>query len=166
VKAPPRCPEMNPEEQSLGGDRAPQELNTPTAAADRHPDQGPEGEVGRAGAVTATWRQAKPVNDTRARAADEAVRLGGGNKPLKGESRTWLWGETNPRGRGESKPSRVCETPGAERRVGLGCPLASGSPRLISRLGTEPQGRRSSHPCAGQVRSGQYSEEEAKLTRG
>jgi hypothetical protein len=28
-------------------------------------------------------------NDTRARTIDEMVRLGGGNKPLKGESRTW-----------------------------------------------------------------------------
>jgi hypothetical protein len=35
-------------------------------------------------------------NDRRARAVDEADRLGGGNKPLKGESRTWLWDETSP----------------------------------------------------------------------
>jgi hypothetical protein len=28
-------------------------------------------------------------NDKRARTVDEAGQLGGGNKPLKGESRTW-----------------------------------------------------------------------------
>jgi hypothetical protein len=28
-------------------------------------------------------------------------------KPLKGSSRTWLWGEINPQGRGRSKPSRT-----------------------------------------------------------
>jgi hypothetical protein len=46
-------------------------------------------------------------NDRRARAADEAGRLGGGMKPLKGESRTWLRGETNPQGMTRRKPSRA-----------------------------------------------------------
>jgi hypothetical protein len=43
----------------------------------------------------------------RVRAAEEAVRLGGERKPLKGESRTWLRGETNSQGRERSKPSRA-----------------------------------------------------------
>ena len=162
----PSCAEMNPKEQSLRGDRAPQELNTSAVAADRHPDQRPGGEVTGSGAVAATRRQEMVVNDRRARAVDEADRLGDGNKPLRGESRTWLWDETSPRGRGGSKPSRACETPRAERRAGLGSPFGSGSPRLISRLGTRPHGRRLPHPCGGQVRSGSYSEEEAKLRRG
>jgi len=34
-------------------------------------------------------RQAKVGNDKRARSVDETNRLGGGEKPLKGESRTW-----------------------------------------------------------------------------
>jgi len=118
VKALPRCPEMNPKEQSLGGDRASQELNTFAMAADRYPDQRPEGEVTGSGVGAATRRQEMVVNDRRARAVDEAVRLGGGNKPLKGKSRTWLWDETSPQGRGERKPSRACETPRAERRRG------------------------------------------------
>ena len=81
---------MNPKEQSLRGDRASQELNTPVIAADRHPDQRPEGEVTGSGAAEATRRQDTVVNDRRARSVDETTRLGGGNKPLKGESRTWL----------------------------------------------------------------------------
>jgi hypothetical protein len=75
---------MNPKEQSLRGDRTPQELNTRAVVADRHPDQRPEGEVTGSGTGTATWRQEMVVNDRRARAVDEAVRPGGGNKPLKG----------------------------------------------------------------------------------
>jgi hypothetical protein len=47
------------------------------------------------------------TNDKRARVADEAVRLGSGRKPLEGESRTWLRGETNPQGSKRSKPSRA-----------------------------------------------------------
>jgi len=46
-------------------------------------------------------------NGKRARIADEAVRLGSGRKPLKGESRTWLRGEINPQGVQRSKPSRA-----------------------------------------------------------
>jgi len=157
---------VNPKERNLGGDRASSELNPPAVAADRRPDQGPEGEAAGAGAAEETRRQATMVNDRRARLVDETSRPGGGNKPLKGESRTWQWDETSPRGCGESKPSRVCETPGAERRARLGSSLASGSPQLMSRLGTEPQGRRSSHPCVGQVRSGSHSGEEAKLRGG
>jgi len=34
-------------------------------------------------------RQEMVANDRRARTVDEAARPGGGNKPLKGESRTW-----------------------------------------------------------------------------
>jgi len=60
------------------------------------------------------------VNDTRARTVDEAARLGGGNKPLEGESRTWLGDETSPRGSGGRKPSRACETPRADRRARVG----------------------------------------------
>jgi hypothetical protein len=51
--------------------------------------------------------RSQPPNDRRARATDEVVRLGSRNKPLKGESRTWLRGETNPRGARRSKPSRA-----------------------------------------------------------
>ena len=46
-------------------------------------------------------------NDKRERATDEVVWLGSRIKPLKGESRTWLRGETNPQGRERSKPSRA-----------------------------------------------------------
>jgi hypothetical protein len=49
----------------------------------------------------------QPRNDTRAEAIDEMVRLGSRRKPLKGESRTWLRGETNPQGKERSKPSRA-----------------------------------------------------------
>jgi hypothetical protein len=80
---------MNPKERNLRGDRAPQELNAPTVAADRPLDQSPEGEVTGTGVVAATRRQARVVNDRRARAVDETVRPAGGNKPLRGESRTW-----------------------------------------------------------------------------
>jgi hypothetical protein len=46
-------------------------------------------------------------NGKRVWVADEAVRLGSGSKPLKGESRTWLRGEINPQGVKRSKPSRA-----------------------------------------------------------
>ena len=84
MKVSPRRAEMDPKEQSLRGDRAPQELNTPAVAADRYPDQRPGGEVTGSGADAATRRQEKVVNDRRARTVDEAARLGGGNKPLRG----------------------------------------------------------------------------------
>jgi hypothetical protein len=84
VKVSPRRVEMNPKEQSLRGDRAPQELNTPAVAADRYLDQSPGGEVTGSGVVVATRRQEMVVNDRRARDVDETVRLGGGNKPLRG----------------------------------------------------------------------------------
>jgi hypothetical protein len=120
VKAFPRRAKRSPQERSLRGDRTSAELNTPSEVADRPPEQGPEGEVTGAGAVAATRRQAKGINDRRARTVDETARLGGGNKPLRGESRTWLWDETSPRGSGGRKPSRACETPGADRRAGVG----------------------------------------------
>jgi len=53
-------------------------------AADRRPDQSPEGEVTGSGAAEATRRQERVVNDRRARHDDESGRPGGGNKPLKG----------------------------------------------------------------------------------
>jgi len=46
-------------------------------------------------------------NDRRARTIDEMGLLGSRSKPLKGESRTWLRGETNPQGMERSKPSRA-----------------------------------------------------------
>jgi len=58
-------------------------------AANRNLDQDPEGEATGAGVVEETRRQAKVGNDRRVRGADEAFRLGGGWKPLRGESRTW-----------------------------------------------------------------------------
>jgi hypothetical protein len=60
------------------------------------------------------------MNDKRARAVDETVRLGDGNKPLEGESRTWQWDETSPRGCSGRKPSRACETPRTDRRARVG----------------------------------------------
>jgi hypothetical protein len=165
MKVSPRC-SKTPKERNLGGDRVSSGLNPLASIADRRPDQSPGGEASCAGADDASRRQATRVNDRRAQHGDEPRWLGGGNKPLKGESRTWQWDETSPRGCGERKPSRVCETPRAERRARLGSSLASGSPQLMSRLGRKPQGRRSSHPCVGQVRSGSHSEEEAKLRGG
>jgi hypothetical protein len=47
------------------------------------------------------------MNDKRVRVADEAMRLGSEREPLEGESRTWLWGETNLQGAMRSKPSRA-----------------------------------------------------------
>jgi len=64
-------------------------LNTRSVAANRSLDQDPEGEAAGAGVVEATRRQARAGNDTRVRGADEAFRLSGGTKPLRGESRTW-----------------------------------------------------------------------------
>jgi hypothetical protein len=52
---------------------------------------------------------ARGHGERRARAA---VRQG---KPLESESRTWQRGETNPRGRARSKPSRTCKTSRTER---------------------------------------------------
>jgi len=75
---------VNPKEQSLGGDRASSGLNHPTVAADRRPDQSPEGEATGVGATEETRRQTTMVNDRRARVVDETIRPGGGNKPLKG----------------------------------------------------------------------------------
>jgi hypothetical protein len=61
--------------------------------------------------MTAPWRQldgrSRLHNDRRARAIDERVRLGSRWKSLKGESRTWLRGETNPQGKERSKPPRA-----------------------------------------------------------
>ena len=54
MKAPPRCSEKNPKEQNLRGDRASQELNASVTAADRHPDQSPEGDVIDSGVSSAT----------------------------------------------------------------------------------------------------------------
>jgi len=83
------------------------ELNTPAASSDRYPEEHPEG-------VAPGLEQARQLgcrggarNDRRVRIADEANRLGGGGKPLKGESRTWLRGETDPRSSRRSKPSRA-----------------------------------------------------------
>ena len=115
MKASPRCLVKNPKERNLRGDRALAELNPPSMAADRRLDQGPEGEATETGACAVTQRQVAVVNDRRARAVDETARLGGGKKPLKGESRTWQRDETSPQGRGERKPSRARETPRAEQ---------------------------------------------------
>jgi hypothetical protein len=45
----------------------------------------------------------QPPTDRRARGADEALWPGSGRKPLEGESRTWLRGETNPQSREEEQ---------------------------------------------------------------
>jgi hypothetical protein len=64
-------------------------LNTLSVASNRCPDQDPEDGAGAAGAGEETRRQEAAANGKRVRDADEAVRLGSGEKPLKGESRTW-----------------------------------------------------------------------------
>jgi hypothetical protein len=108
----------------------------------------------------------RPQNDRRALATDEVVGLGSRCNSLKGESRTWLRGETNPRGSERSKPSRACETLRADRRArpgklarkwtpGAGVAMGKGTPRKAPRT----------HAC-GQVRSGKNSEEEIELRRG
>jgi hypothetical protein len=56
-------------------------LTAPSVATNRRLDQSPEGEVGGAGVVEATRRQATLSNDRRARNADEAFWLGGGTNP-------------------------------------------------------------------------------------
>ena len=49
----------------------------------------------------------RPVTDKRERGADEVLWLGSGNKPLEGESRTWLRGEINSQGRKRRKSPRA-----------------------------------------------------------
>jgi hypothetical protein len=83
------------------------ELNTLSVSSDRCSDQDPEVGAEGAGIVGATRRQARAGNDKRVRGADEVLRLGGGIEPLRGESRTWLWGEIDPQGSERSKPSRA-----------------------------------------------------------
>jgi hypothetical protein len=51
MKVSPRCPERNPKERSLRGDRVLPRLTTSSTAADRRPEQGPEGEATQSGAV-------------------------------------------------------------------------------------------------------------------
>jgi hypothetical protein len=106
VKAAPRCSERDPEEGILRGDRASSRLTASPAAADRRPEKALKA---RSSALTSRGnsRQEPTGNDRRARNVDEALRLGGGNKPLRGESRTWLWDETSPRGAKGRKPSRA-----------------------------------------------------------
>jgi hypothetical protein len=58
-------------------------------------------------ALTGNRWQRSGTNDERARAIDEVVWLGVGDKPLEGEPWTWLWGEINPQGQWRSKPSRA-----------------------------------------------------------
>jgi len=82
-------------------------LNTLPVTSDRCSDQDLEVGAAGAGAVGATRWQAKVGNGTKGRGADEAFWLGGGTKPLEGESRTWLRDEINPQGSKRSKPSRA-----------------------------------------------------------
>jgi len=71
------------------------------------PDRSPEGGAGEDGVGEELDGRTRPRNDKRASATDEVARLGSRSKPLKGESRTWLRGETNPQGRERRKPSRA-----------------------------------------------------------
>jgi hypothetical protein len=89
------------------GNEEPAGLITLSVASNRCSDQDPGGDAAGAGAVEATRREAKVANDKRVRVVDEAAGLGSGRKPLNGESRTWLRGETNPQGSRRSKPSRA-----------------------------------------------------------
>jgi len=89
AKASTRCPEENPEEQKPKRGSGVVEANCrgvkpriatwSKALKARSPELESRGNS----------RQETVGNDTRARIVDEASRLGGGNKPLKGESRTW-----------------------------------------------------------------------------
>jgi len=82
VKAIPRWPEKSPKElKAQEGIEWLAGLNPLLAATDRCPDQRPEGEVSGSGTGGATRQQEKLVNDTRARYADEADRLGSGKTP-------------------------------------------------------------------------------------
>ena len=60
--------------------------------------------------------QADGANGAEGTATDEVVRLGRGRKPLGRETWTWQQDETSLQGSARSKPSRACETLGAERR--------------------------------------------------
>jgi hypothetical protein len=90
VKASPRQPKESPQElKTREGIEWSEGLNRRSAATNRCPDQRPEGRAGGIGSGGVTHRERKPANDKRVRLADEARRLGSGNKPLRCESRTW-----------------------------------------------------------------------------
>jgi hypothetical protein len=71
-----------------------------------------------------------------------------------------LWDETSPRGRGESKPSRACETPRAERRVGRE-PARKWISTADIAMGNETPRKALIASVRWAGRGGQYSEEEA-----
>ena len=82
VKASPRQPEKSPRElKAQEGIEWLAGLIRLPATTDRCSDQRPEGEAGGTGNGGATHREEKPVNDKRARPADEAGRLSSGKNP-------------------------------------------------------------------------------------
>jgi hypothetical protein len=89
-------------------------LTPASSITDSRTEQGPVGEAGVRGAVgqpaAAEARQRREGTFPPTRWA----RLCARQNPLEGEPWTWQWGETNPRDRMRSKPSRACETPRAE----------------------------------------------------
>jgi len=121
--------------KSSGGDRAGRGLNHRVSRR-----TGERSKALKAGA--SCWDGGKPSdggerNDTRAAAGDELAALLTRDKPLKSEPWTWLRGETNPRSRQRSNPSRTCETSRAERR-GLGMPAPGGLCRWRRDEGCKP----------------------------
>jgi hypothetical protein len=82
VKAPPRCSEKSPKElKAQEGIEQSAGLIRRSIATDRGPEQSPEGGARGSGTGGATRWQENPANDTRARLADEARRLGSGESP-------------------------------------------------------------------------------------
>jgi hypothetical protein len=137
--------------RSLGGDRASSGVNRSVGRADRRPDQGPGGEGRGAGVVRGN-------EDVRRRGRT----TGGHGAPTRRagwSAGTSPWKANPGRGCGMKQAREVVE--GGNRR---GCakhrgrnegrsgkPPVCGPPRRMPRLGARPHGRRTSHPCEGQV---------------
>jgi len=108
--------EQSPKEQNTHeGTRAFVGGNSLAGAADPGSEQRPEVDATTAGA------SGQPLAGRRRQrregtGLDERYRLTRGRKPLKREPWTRQRDETSPQGARRRKPSRVCETPGTERR--------------------------------------------------
>lgn len=137
---------------SSRGDRARTAGNTDGRATDSRSDQGPEGEAANRGAG---WKHAVAICRQRREGTwhRRGVMAGREGKPLQSEPWTWLWGETNPRGRWRSKPSRACETPRAERWQARN-PVTRTLPIDVAKRERQPQGRSSASGGAGRRRDG------------
>lgn len=129
--------EQSPREQNTHeGTRAFVGGNSLASAADPGSEQRPEVDATTAGA------SGQPLAGRRRQrregtGLDERYRLTRGRKPLKREPWTRQRDETSPQGARRSKPSRVCETPRAERRWARERPSVRGLRVLTSRRGRE-----------------------------